>query len=201
MTACLNEVSAKKRPSQLNVSIVRKLDEMVEMIAIRSIVYMAEQHCPYEEEFDGNDFAGATHLIARWGSEPIGTMRIRWFADFAKIERVAVRSTNRGGQAAAAMVKMALDLAARKGYRKVLGHIQARLLNYWRRSAAVRERAGRPRFWFSNFEYIEIERDLVPPKDAIGLHTDALVLLRPEGDWDRPGVLDRSCLPQMETAA
>ena len=28
--------------------------------------------------------------------------------------------------------------------------------------------------------------------DALGFDTDPMVLLRPEGDWDRPGILDRS---------
>ena len=32
---------------------------------------------------DGNDLAGATHLIARIGSQPVGVIRLRWFCDFA----------------------------------------------------------------------------------------------------------------------
>ncbi len=162
----------------------------MEVWSVRSLVYMGEQNCAYREEFDGNDLAGATHLIARVGKEPVGVMRIRWFADFAKIERVAIRSTHRSGEASAALVKTALELAARKGYRRVLGHIQTRLLRYWMRTAHVRVRAERPQFSFSNYDYVEIERDLTPPHDAIGVETPAMVLLRPEGDWDRPGVLE-----------
>jgi predicted GNAT family N-acyltransferase len=178
----------------VSVEIVRTLDDFMQLVTIRALVYVGEQHCPYDEEFDGNDFAGATHLIARIGGEPVGAMRIRWFADFAKIERVAVRQDRRTGRAAAALVKLALDLAARKGYRKVLGHVQARLLRYWQRTADVAVRDQRPRFNVSDYEYVEIERDLELPANAIGLHTPAMILLRPEGDWDRPGVLDRSAL-------
>lgn len=176
----------------ITVSVVRDIEGLLEVWSVRSLVYIGEQDCPYREEFDGNDLAGATHLIARAGKEPIGAMRIRWFADFAKIERVAIRATHRSGEASAALVKTALDLAARKGYRRVLGHIQARLLKYWLRTANVRIRPDRPQFKFSGYEYIEIERDLAPPDNAIGLDTPAMVLLRPEGDWDRPGVLERS---------
>ncbi len=45
---------------------------------------------PYEEEFDGNDFS-STHLLGYVGDEPAGCLRIRYFASFAKIERLAVR--------------------------------------------------------------------------------------------------------------
>lgn len=180
-----------KPKAKISVEIVRNLDALLEVHAVRALVYMGEQDCPYHEEFDGNDLAGATHLIVRLGKEPIGVMRIRWFAEFAKIERVAIRTSSRTGEASAALVKTALDLAARKGYRRVLGHIQTRLLKYWSRTAHVRLRENRPAFEFSGYDYVEIERDLSPPKDAIGLDTAAMVLLRPEGDWDRPGVLER----------
>jgi len=56
---------------------------------------MGEQACPYDEEFDGNDFC-AMHLIGSIGDEPAGCMRIRFFADFAKLERLAVRREFRG---------------------------------------------------------------------------------------------------------
>jgi predicted GNAT family N-acyltransferase len=188
----MNAVAPRDAPGVVEVSMVRTLDDFMAMVTVRSLVYVGEQCCPYVEEFDGNDLSGATHLIARIDGEPVGAMRMRWFADFAKIERVAVRQDRRTGRVAAALVRMALDLAARKGYRKVLGHIQARLLRYWQRTADVKLRAARPRFEFSDYEYVEIERDLEPPANAIGLETPAMVLLRPEGDWDRPGVLDLS---------
>jgi predicted GNAT family N-acyltransferase len=181
-----------RRSRRVEVSVVRSLDELMQVWTVRSLVFIDEQNCPYAEEFDGNDLAGATHLLARIDGEPVGVLRIRWFADFAKIERIAVRSTQRSGDAASALVETALSMAARKGYRKALGHIQARLLKYWQRRAGVSQRPGRPRFSFSDYDYVEVERALTPPANAIGPHSPALVLLRPEGDWDKPGVLDRS---------
>ncbi|HCX10824.1 MAG TPA: GNAT family N-acetyltransferase, partial [Hyphomonas sp.] len=59
------------------------------MSAIRSAVFLSEQDCPYEEEFDGNDFC-ATHLLLKAKGRPVGTLRIRWFAEFAKLERIAL---------------------------------------------------------------------------------------------------------------
>ena len=85
------------KPGEIAVTVVHTMEEFMRLVAMRSAVFMAEQECPYLEEFDGNDFA-STHLLAYLGNEPIGCLRIRFFADFAKIERLTVRKEfrNRG---------------------------------------------------------------------------------------------------------
>lgn len=176
----------------VQVKVANTLDDLMQVIAIRSIVYMGEQDCPYAEEFDGNDFAGATHLLAHSNGEPAGVMRMRWFAGFAKVERVAVRPGRRSGHVARALIELATALAARKGYREILGHIEPGLLDFWKRYGGVRERPERPEVRFSDRRYIEIIKDVVPAENALSLETPAMVLLRPEGAWDEPGVLDRS---------
>jgi len=176
----------------VSVTVARTLDDLMQVMAIRSVVYLGEQLCPYEEEFDGNDFAGATHLIARVGREPVGVIRLRWFADFAKLERLTVSPSCRGGAAPRALLDAAFELAARKGYRRIMGHTQARLAPVLMRLGKVKLREGRPRFRFSDHEYVETIRELTPPEGAVTIDSDPLVLIRPEGAWDRSGVLDRS---------
>jgi predicted GNAT family N-acyltransferase len=178
--------------NSLEVAVATTLNDLMEVIALRAIVYMAEQVCPFDEEYDGNDFAGATHLIVRRCGEPVGVLRLRWFADFAKIERVAIRREERGRTTTIALVKAALEIAQRKGYRLVIGHVQQRLVPFWKRQFGFYPREGRERFVFSDHEYVEMQGELRPPPNALGLDTDPLTLLRPEGDWDRPGILDRS---------
>ena len=102
-------------PNHLEVTVARSLDDLLQMAAIRAVVYMGEQACPYSEEFDGNDFNGATHLIARLNGQPVGVMRIRWFADFVKFERFAILPGKRGGEIARALFDASYDLSARKG--------------------------------------------------------------------------------------
>ena len=56
---------------------------------------------------------------------------------------------------------------------------------------------GRPlgddrKITFSDFSYTEMVFDIEPSADAITLDSDPYVIIRPEGDWDRPGVLDIS---------
>lgn len=174
------------------IHIARTLEDLMQVTALRSIVYVGEQNCPYDEEFDGNDFAGATHLLARVAGEPAGTMRMRWFAGFAKAERAAVRQCFRGCDIAFALMDEALRLAARKGYSQVLGHVEPDLLRFWRRRCDVSARAMRPRFAFSDRDYVEVLFSTPQIDRALSLDSPAMVLNRPEGDWDKPGVLDRS---------
>jgi predicted GNAT family N-acyltransferase len=176
----------------VTVSVARTLDDLMQAMSIRSLVYMGEQFCPYDEEFDGNDIAGATHLVARIGREPVGCVRLRWFADFAKLERLTVTPHSRGGTVPRALLEAAFDLAAKKGYRRIMGHTQVRLAPLLKRLAKVDVRAGRAPFTFSDHEYVETIRELTPPRDAVTIDSDPLILLRPEGAWDRPGVLDQS---------
>ena len=180
----------------ISVTVARTLDDLMQVMSIRSVVYMGEQFCPYEEEFDGNDIAGATHLIARIGSQPVGVVRLRWFCDFAKLERLTVMPHCRGGQVPRALLDAAFELAAKKGYKQIMGHTQVRLAPVLMRLGKVKVRPGRKRFSFSDHEYVETIRELTPPDDAVNIDSDPLVVLRPEGAWDRPGVLDHSaCRP------
>lgn len=133
--------SAAAKP--LRLSVVRTVDDLLQVYVVRSQVYVGEHDCPYVEEFDGNDLSGATHLIARDGSEPAATMRIRWFAGFAKFERICVRSKYRGAAAAERLVEFGCRMAARKGYAKVLVHADQRLVEHWARVAKMKPRPGR----------------------------------------------------------
>jgi predicted GNAT family N-acyltransferase len=174
------------------VAVVRTVDDLMQVFAVRAQVYVAEQDCPYVEEFDGNDLAGAMHLIAREGSEPVATMRIRWFANFAKFERICVRSKSRGGGTAERLIEFGCRLAARKGYARVLVHANQQLAAHWERVAHMKLRPGRPVFDYSQLRFVEMERELPRDPRALSIDSAPLVLVRPEGDWDRPGVLDGS---------
>ena len=186
------QAAAKCVDDGLSVMVARTLDDLMRVSIVRAMVYLGDQACPFDEEFDGNDFAGATHLLLLRHAEPIGVVRLRWFAEFAKLERLAIRAEYRGGGGLMLLSRAAFSHAERKGYRRLMGHAQTRLVPFWRRYFDGRVRAGRKPFSFSDYDYVEMEFDLHPPGDAISIDSDPLVLLRPEGEWDRPGVLDRS---------
>jgi predicted GNAT family N-acyltransferase len=176
----------------LSVTIARTFEDIMRVAAVRAAVYIAEQKCPYEEEFDGNDFS-ATHLIGYVGNEPAACLRVRYFADFAKIERLAVRREFRNTRLAVTIMRAGIELCRAKGYRRIYAHAQKRLLNFFDR-LGFRPLEGGREFAFSDFDYIEIVLDTTPHPQAISLGVDPYVMIRPEGRWHTPGILERSAV-------
>jgi predicted GNAT family N-acyltransferase len=177
-------------PGEIGVTIARNFEDLNRVVAMRSAVYIGEQECPYEEEFDGNDLS-ATHLLVYIGDEPVGCLRVRFFAEFAKIERLAIRKEFRKTRAAFHLVRAAFKLCQKKGYRRVYGHSQMRLVNFWSRFG-YRVMENGKHFVFSDFDYVEIVADIEPDPDSIALGNDPYMIIRPEGRWHTPGILERS---------
>jgi predicted GNAT family N-acyltransferase len=178
--------------NQVGVTIARTFEDLARVIAVRSAVYIGQQECPFEEEFDGNDLC-ATHLLGYVGQEPAGCMRIRYFADFAKIERLAIREEFRKTRTAFQLVRAGFRLCQKKGYTRIYGHSQKRLVNFWSRFG-FRVMDGAQSFVFSDFDYIEIVADIERDPDSVTIGADPYAIIRPEGRWHVPGVLERSAV-------
>ena len=187
-----DDYRARTNGRDLSVTVARSLEDVMRVMTIRSAVFMAEQECPYDEEFDGNDFS-ATHLIGYVGNEPAACLRIRYFADFVKMERLAVRREFRKTRLAFKIVRAGIELCRTKGYRKIYGHSQKRLLNFWGRFG-FRPYEGSREFVFSDFDYIEVALDTTPHPQAITIGVDPYIMIRPEGRWHVPGILERSAI-------
>lgn len=170
----------KRAAPALSVSIVHGLDQWLQAATIRAEVYVGEQAYSFVEEFDGLDLDGATHLVAYEGTEPVGACRIRWFANFAKLERVAVKRACRTGRVPRALWRSASELAARKGYRVMLGYIERSLLPFWQRAAGFTPRAARPSFVLSGREFVEAIAPLPQHPDAIDMDSPAFRVLECE---------------------
>ncbi|MFO1248696.1 MAG: GNAT family N-acetyltransferase [Alphaproteobacteria bacterium] len=183
-------VPRKGDKTAIGITVARTFDDLMKVIAIRDAVYVGEQECPYDEEYDGNDLT-ATHLLAYIGDEPAGCLRLRFFADFAKFERVAIRKEFRKSRAAIKLVQAGLKLCQKKGYRRVIGHAQTRLTTFWTRFG-FQPMEGRKPFFFSDYDYIEMVAELDPDPDAITITADPYVAIRPEGRWHTPGILEQS---------
>jgi predicted GNAT family N-acyltransferase len=171
------------------VEVVRSMEGMARVIAVRGAVYMGEQRCPFEEEFDGNDFS-ATHLVCHKDGEPVGCLRIRYFAGFAKLERLAVRHECRGGGLAGRIVDAAIELCRKKGYGVLYAHAQKRYLKFWEGRGFTL--MGNRELVFSDFDYAEVKLETEPHPQSITLDDDPYVIIRPEGRWDAPGILEKS---------
>jgi len=175
---------------RLSVRVARSVDDLMRAVAIRGAVYIGEQECPYHEEFDGNDFS-ATHLIGFVDDEPAGCMRIRYFADFAKVERLVVRKEYRSSGLARQIVRESVVLCESKGYERIYVYAQKRLIRFWSKCGfAVPD--GARELVFSDFDYVEMLHVSSRRTDAISEQTDPYVVIRPEGAWQSPGILERS---------
>lgn len=72
------------------------------------------------------------------------------------------------------------------------GHAEEHLVPFWGRFGFKPMDA--PRFVFSGHRFVEIECDLEPHVNPLTMHKDPMVLIRPESEWDRRGVLNRSVI-------
>jgi len=121
-----------KRQKQVNVKVVQGMDDLMKVMVVRAAVFLGEEDCDYDVEFDGNDHS-ATHLLATIGDEPVGAFRIRWFHDYARLERLAIRKKYRQPSVLNALVDYALELCRKKGYDAITGLARERILKFWMR--------------------------------------------------------------------
>ncbi len=189
---------AQTKSNAIGIRVVQGVEDLMRVFSVRSAVYMAEQHCPYVEEFDGNDFC-ATHLLGFVGDEPAGSLRIRCFADFAKLERVAVRGEFRKTHLASQLVRAGIALCRDKGYRRLYGQARVDLLRFYSRFG-FKPFEGAKSITFSGLTFSEVMLDLDRGPGALTIASGPYTLIRPEGRWHVPGILEQSAhgLSQIE---
>jgi predicted GNAT family N-acyltransferase len=158
-------------------------NDIARVFALRAAVFMTEQFCPYDEEFDGNDHC-STHILGLVDDEPAAVLRIRFFAEFAHIGRLAVLPKFRRTLIPKIVIEKGIDICRRKGYRTLYGQSQKRLVKFWSRFGFKPMRKNAT-LVFSDHEYVEITAELEPHRDPITTMSDPYVIIRPEGDWDK----------------
>ncbi len=173
----------------VTIKLASTSDELLQCYALRAAVFMGEQECPYWEEFDGNDYT-ASHLMLYVDGEPAASMRVRWFAEFAKLERAVILKRYRSMGLFIPFVEWAKEFCRKKGYRKAYLHGQRRLWEIFERDG-FRKVTDQP-FHFSDHEYGAFACDLEVGENRPTVFTDPLVLNRPEDRLDAPGILEKS---------
>lgn len=170
--------------NSIRVEIVTTQEQLQHAYAIRAICFM-EDGVPAGQAFDGNDFQ-ATHIIIYSDEEPIGALRIRWFKDFAEIERSAFRKAYRNPRHLKAAAEFVFKHIARKGYSRVVTHAAPLYARLWRSMLGFKQVHEKQPVLFAGHSepYIELIKELDVPENAITLATDPTVLFRVEGDWD-----------------
>jgi predicted GNAT family N-acyltransferase len=175
---------------EISVTVARSIEDLMRAMVVRSAVFVGEQKCPYSEEFDGNDFSG-THLLGYVGHEPAAALRIRYFADFAKLERLAVRSEFRGRRLAQQVIQAGIEICRLKGYTRVYGQAERSMVDWYGQFGFHVPNTARD-IVFSDYDFVEIVLDEPRRPDAISIESDPYVIIRPEGRWGARGILERS---------
>jgi len=176
----------------LGIIVVHDAEEFLRVRTIRAATYLAEQNTPYSEDVDGNDFS-ATHLLGYVGDEPAGCIRIRYFAGFVKLERLAVLSRFRRTRLALSLVKAAIEFARMKGYVRFYGQAEADVIKLWAHFGFV-PRNGPGLRYLTDRIYFEGDLHVPAHLEPLSPYSGAEVLLRPEGQWDRPSVMERGVI-------
>jgi hypothetical protein len=89
------------------------------------------------------------------------------------------------------VVRTAVYHVRRKGFRRIYGHAREGLEKFWAHFGAKPLAPGRD-FVFSDYRYSEMVAEYEALPGAIGLDSGPYVIVRPEGDWDRLGILESS---------
>ncbi|MFO1246842.1 MAG: hypothetical protein U1E93_01175 [Alphaproteobacteria bacterium] len=171
--------------NSIRVEIASSVEQLVQVFALRATTFWEENKYPYDLAFDKNDFQ-ATHFITYMGDEPIGAVRVRWFKDFAKLERTAFRTAYRNIPTIKILADFVFAHVARKGYTQVITHAAPLYARLWRTHFGFRAVNKAPAV-YQGEKFVELIRQLDAPADVVDLSSDVTVLFRTEGSWDAPG--------------
>ncbi|NND72852.1 MAG: GNAT family N-acetyltransferase [Rhodothermales bacterium] len=112
---------------------IKQVENDAEWDVVRSIreeIFVVEQECPPEEEWDEFD-STATHFIAYWRGSAVGCARMRTLTKetetVAKLERFAILKRWRGLGLGKRLVQGVMTRAKEAGHNRLYLHAQAHL--------------------------------------------------------------------------
>ena len=171
--------------SGYRIKVVRDFEDMAKVFAIRGSAYFSDSEHLYAKHFDGNDFS-STHLIGFVDGEPVATVRIRYFSDFTRIERLAVRPTHRKSRISFKLAKAAFAFCRDKGYKRLSGVAREELVPFWS-MLGFKIDASKAPIYIYGLPHFEMRLDYAETPNAVTAESHPLILLRPEGRWNQAG--------------
>jgi GNAT superfamily N-acetyltransferase len=176
---------AEDQPVGYRIKIARDFEDMAKVFAIRGSACFSDPEHLYAKHFDGNDFS-STHLLGYVDGEPVATIRVRYFADFTRIERLTVRPTHRRSRISFKLAKASFAWCRDKGYRTLTGVAREELVPFWS-MLGFRLTEGKEAIFIYGLPHFDMTMTLGAGDGTITAATDTMVLLRPEGRWREAG--------------
>jgi predicted GNAT family N-acyltransferase len=112
------------------VRVVSSAEDRERAYAIRRRVFQEEQGVPAQEEFDADD-ERAIHLVAETGGAAIGTGRIVFQPEYAKVGRMAVLPDWRRRGVGRALLDEFIRIATAHGAGRILLHAQVQAIPFY----------------------------------------------------------------------
>lgn len=147
---------AQRRPTSPTVALrwACSAHELGQALRLRRRVFCEEQGVAPALESDGRDDE-ADHLVAVDGDRVVGTCRLLYEGETAKLGRLAVTRTHRGAGVAGAMLQLAERCARERGARRIALHAQTRVRHLYHRAGYA---AYGEAFEQAGIEHVAMER-------------------------------------------
>ena len=140
----------------MEVREARTDDEVAAALELRERVFCGEQGVSFQADQDGRD-PEATHIVAVDEGDVIGTCRLLFRGQVARLGRLAVEQSRRGDGVGAAILREADRVASRAGAETIALHAQTY-------AQALYEHAGYreygPTFIDEGIEHVAMEKRL-----------------------------------------
>ena len=140
----------------MEVREARSDDEVAAALALRSRVFCEEQGVSFEADQDGRD-PEATHIVAVDEGDVIGTCRLLFRGEVARLGRLAVEPERRGDGIGAAILREADRVAVGAGAESIALHAQTYAQSLYEH-AGYREYG--PTFVEEGIEHVAMEKRL-----------------------------------------
>lgn len=148
---------APESEPHLNIKVVETEREWEDARSVREAVFIREQACPPEEEWDEHE-ESSRHLVGYVEDRPVAAARWRTVSHdnkiVAKLERFAVLKQDRGRGFGRSMVGYAIHDARQAGFDSYLIHAQEHLQDFY---ANFGFRAAGEPFMEANIRHVPME--------------------------------------------
>lgn len=126
--------------NQYDIRVVQTEAQKQVALSVRRVVFIEEQQVPEEIEIDQFDEenAPALHFVASKGAEAVGAARMRTYGKgTGKVERVAVKSSERGTGLGRALMEVLEQAARDLGYTKLKLNAQCHAQRFYEKLGYV----------------------------------------------------------------
>lgn len=106
--------------------------DLVRVFMVRAIVFMEEQGIACAAEMDQHDLS-CLHVLGELDCEPVACGRIRFTADTARLQRLAVRQNWRGQGFGAELLQFMLAQCRHRGFHRFTLHAQTQAMPFYAR--------------------------------------------------------------------